>query len=145
MRSEFTTFHFDDGASDYTPHNFNNKYANGEITIAQALALSDNIFAVKTHLFLGEETLIDTARKFGISTELSKVPSLALGTSGVRVIEMANAYSLFANGGKKVKPTLITKVEDYNGNIIYKKQTENERGTGPSQGICHDAYADRHF
>ncbi|MCQ6281794.1 transglycosylase domain-containing protein [Bacillus sp. EB600] len=135
MRSEFTTFHFDDGASDYTPHNFNNKYANGEITMAQALALSDNIFAVKTHLFLGEETLIDTARKFGISTELSKVPSLALGTSGVRVIEMANAYSLFANGGKKVEPILITKVEDYNGNIIYQKQAENERVLDPAKAF----------
>lgn len=135
MRSEYTTFHLDDGASDYTPHNFNNKYANGEITMAQALALSDNIFAVKTHLFLGEETLVDTARKFGISTELAKVPSLALGTSGVRVIEMANAYSLFANGGKKVEPALITKVEDYNGNIIYQKQEEDEKALDPAKAF----------
>ncbi|MDV2888136.1 penicillin-binding transpeptidase domain-containing protein, partial [Alkalihalophilus pseudofirmus] len=62
MRSEYTTFHFDDG-SDYTPHNFNNKYANGEITLAQALAVSDNIYAVKTHLFLGEGALTETAKK----------------------------------------------------------------------------------
>ena len=61
-------------------------------------------YAVKTHLFLGEKTLVDTAKRFGISTEMAAVPSLALGTSGVRVIEMANAYSLFANGGKKVHP-----------------------------------------
>lgn len=135
MRSEYTTFHFDDGSSDYTPHNFNNKYANGEITMAQALAVSDNIFAVKTHLFLGEDTLINTARKFGISTELAKVPSLALGTSGVRVIEMANAYSLFANGGKKVEPVLITKVEDYSGKVIYQKQTEDERILDPAKAF----------
>lgn len=135
MRSEFTTFHFDDGSSDYTPHNFNNKYADDEITMAQALALSDNIFAVKTHLFLGEETLIDAARNFGISTKLSKVPSLALGTSGVRVIEMAGAYSLFANGGKKIEPTLITRVEDYNGNVIYQKEADNERILDPARAF----------
>ncbi|MGG3469432.1 PBP1A family penicillin-binding protein [Neobacillus pocheonensis] len=127
MRSEFTTFHFDDGTPDYTPHNFNNKYADGEITLAQALAVSDNIFAVKTHLFLGEGTLIETARKFGLSTKMNQVPSLALGTSGVRVIEMANAYSMFANGGKKVQPTLITRVEDYNGNVIFEKDNQKEK------------------
>jgi membrane peptidoglycan carboxypeptidase len=133
MRSEFTTFHFDDGQPDYTPHNFNNKYANGEITLAQALAVSDNIFAVKTHLFLGEETLIETAKKFGLSSKMAHVPSLALGTSGVRVIEMANAYSLLANGGKKVSPTLITRVEDYNGNDIYEKEEENEKVLDPAK------------
>ncbi|PLS03892.1 transglycosylase domain-containing protein [Neobacillus cucumis] len=127
MRSEYTTFHFDDGQADYTPHNFNNKYANGEITLAQALAVSDNIFAVKTHLFLGEDTLIESAKKFGLSTKMSEVPSLALGTSGVRVIDMANAYSMFANGGKQVHPELITRVEDYNGNVIYEKEDHHER------------------
>ncbi|NHC38691.1 PBP1A family penicillin-binding protein [Bacillus sp. MM2020_1] len=135
MRSEFTTFHFDDGQPDYTPHNFNNKYADGEITLAQALAVSDNIFAVKTHLFLGEETLIKTAKKFGLSSKMARVPSLALGTSGVRVIEMANAYSLFANGGKKVNPTLITRVEDYNGNVIFEKENETEKVLDPAKAF----------
>lgn len=124
MRSELTTFKFDDGQADYTPHNYNNKYADGDITMAQALAVSDNVFAVKTHLFLGEETLLETAKKFGISTTMKKVPSLALGTSGVRVIEMANAYSMFANGGKKVSPTFITRVEDQNGDVIYESDDE---------------------
>jgi membrane peptidoglycan carboxypeptidase len=127
MRSEYTTFHFDDGQADYTPHNFNDKYANGEITLAEALAVSDNIFAVKTHLFLGEDTLVQTAKKFGLSTKMSEVPSLALGTSGVRIIDMANAYSMFANGGKKVFPALITRVEDYNGNVIYEKENHFNR------------------
>jgi 1A family penicillin-binding protein len=127
MRSEYTTFHFDDGQAEYTPHNFNNKYANGEITLAQAIAVSDNIFAVKTHLFLGEDTLIESAKKFGLSTKMAEVPSLALGTSGVRMIDMANAYSMFANGGKRVHPELITRVEDYNGNVIFEKDDHHER------------------
>lgn len=133
MRSELTTFQFDEGRDTYTPHNFNNKYADGEITLAQALAVSDNIFAVKTHLFLGADTLINTVKEFGISTKMDNVPSLALGTSGVRVIEMANAYSMFANGGLKVHPTLITKVEDYNGNVIFKHKNESTKVLDPAK------------
>ncbi|MDQ1143514.1 1A family penicillin-binding protein [Bacillus sp. SORGH_AS 510] len=135
MRSESTTFHFDDGQADYTPHNFNNKYADGEVTLAQALAVSDNIFAVKTHLFLGEDTLIKTAKRFGLSTKMTEVPSLALGTSGVRVIEMANAYSLFANGGKSVNPTFITKVEDFNGNVIFEKENQTKKVLDPAKAF----------
>lgn len=126
MKSEPTTFRFDDGRAKYTPHNFNSKYANGDITMAQALALSDNIFAVKTHLFLGQDELIEKAKQFGIQSKMAKVPSLALGTSGVRVIDMVNAYSLLANGGKEVEPVFITKVEDYQGNVLY--QYEPPRG-----------------
>lgn len=131
MRSELTTFRFDNNQPEYTPHNYNNLYANEEITMAQAIALSDNVFAVKTHLFLGEETLVETAKKLGISTDLQKVPSLALGTSGVRVLEMANAYSHFANGGKKVTPVLITRVEDHRGDVIYEYKSESEQVLRP--------------
>jgi penicillin-binding protein 2D len=135
MRSELTTFKLDDGQTEYSPHNFNNKYADGEITLAQALAVSDNIYAVKTHLFMGVETLINNVKKFGISTKMDKVPSLALGTSGVRVIDMANAYSLFANGGKKVTPTLITRVEDYNGDVIYESSHEAQKVLDPAKAF----------
>jgi penicillin-binding protein 2D len=138
MRSEFTTFRLEDGGT-YTPHNFNNKYADGDITMAQALALSDNIFAVKTHLFLGEEALIQMAKKFGISTKMSKVPSLALGSSGVRVIEMANAYSMLANGGEQVTPTFIKRVEDYNGNIIYEKDSSHKKVLDPAKAYVMSA------
>ncbi|WP_041580801.1 transglycosylase domain-containing protein [Bacillus sp. 1NLA3E] len=122
MKSEPTTFRFDDNRPEYTPRNFNNVYANKDITMAQALALSDNIFAVKTHLFLGEEALGDTAKNFGITSPIAKVPSAALGSSGVRIIEMTDAYSHFANGGKKVEPVLIERVEDQNGHIIYQHE-----------------------
>jgi len=135
LRSEYTTFHFDDGSQDYTPHNFNDKYADREVTLAQALAVSDNIYAVKTNLFLGEDTLVETAKKFGISTKLNPVPSLALGTSGVRVIEMANAYSMFANGGKQVHPVLITKVEDANGNVIFQQDNYHEKVLDPAKAF----------
>lgn len=124
MRSEQTTFRFDDNRPDYTPQNFNSQYAEDDITMAQALAVSDNIYAVKTHLFLGEETLVDTAKRFGLTTPMQKVPSLALGTAGVKVIDMANAYSLFANGGKQVTPIMIKRVENNKGEVIYEKKPE---------------------
>jgi penicillin-binding protein 2D len=132
MRSEQTTFRFDEGRAEYTPHNFNNKYAHDEITLAQALALSDNVYAVKTHLFLGEETLAQTAKRFGIKTPMKQVPSLALGTSGVRLIEITNAYNMFANGGQKVAPVFITKVENHQGEIIYEYEAEKEQLLDPN-------------
>jgi len=127
MSSEKTTFQFDDGSNPYTPHNFNDNYANGNITLAQALALSDNVYAVKTHLFLGQDTLVETGKRFGIDSPLQKVPSLALGTSNVRVIEMANAYSILANGGNQVKPVYITKIETADGKILYHHKQESKR------------------
>lgn len=131
MKSELTTFRFENNQPEYTPHNFNNLYAEKEITMAQALALSDNVFAVKTHLFLGEDALSDTAKRFGIQSPIEKVPSAALGTSGVRIIEMANAYSILANGGKQVEPVLIEKVVDRDGHILFEKEKSNDQVIKP--------------
>ncbi|MDQ0271761.1 transglycosylase domain-containing protein [Cytobacillus purgationiresistens] len=131
IRSEPTTFRFDDGRAEYSPRNYNSKYANGEITMAQALALSDNIYAVKTHLFLGEDALVNTVKDFGITTKMDKVPSLALGTSGLRVTELANAYSMLANGGKETSPVFITKVEDYKGDVIFDAQEKHAQVLKP--------------
>ncbi|TRZ36662.1 PBP1A family penicillin-binding protein [Niallia circulans] len=127
MSSEKTTFRFDDGRDPYIPHNFNNKYADGNITMAQALALSDNVYAVKTHLFLGMDVLADTAKRFGLSTPMQVVPSLALGTSNVKVVEMANAYSMLANGGQNTSPVFITKIETADGQVVYRNKQEKEQ------------------
>jgi 1A family penicillin-binding protein len=127
MKSEPTTFHFDNRKAQYTPHNFNNEYADADITLAQALALSDNIYAVKTNLFLGEDTLVNTAKQFGITTKMMAVPSLALGTSGVHVLDMVHAYSLLANGGKETEPTFISKVVDSKGRVLYESEPEKKQ------------------
>ncbi|USK59708.1 transglycosylase domain-containing protein [Peribacillus asahii] len=133
LMSEKTTFKFDEGQSSYSPSNYNHQYADSEITLAQAIALSDNIYAVKTHLFLGQKVLRDTAKRFGLTSKMEVVPSLALGTSGARIIEMVNAYSLFANGGKKVKPVFITKVENHQGDVLFQYKKENEQVLDPDQ------------
>lgn len=127
LKSEPTTFSFNKGQSTYQPSNFHDYYAYDDITLMQALALSDNIYAVKTHLFMGMDKLIETARKLGINSSLKEVPSLALGTSPVNVIEMVNAYGMIANGGHKIEPTFIKRIEDAKGNVLYEFKKESEQ------------------
>ncbi|MCM3736372.1 PBP1A family penicillin-binding protein [Bacillus cytotoxicus] len=127
LKSEQTVFTLGDGVSKYNPSNYKNYYADDFITMMQALAVSDNVYAVKTHLFLGEKSLVKTAKQFGITSSLKDVPSLALGTSPVKPLEMVNAYSLLANGGKQVKPTFIRRVVDHDGNILYDAHLENKQ------------------
>ena len=117
--SEKTTFSFSNNLK-YTPKNYNDKYANGPISMGAAIAYSDNIYAVKTHLFLGEEKLISISNRLGISNKLEAIPSLALGTEEISLMEMVNAYATFANMGWRVYSHLITKIEDSNGNILYE-------------------------
>lgn len=121
--SEKTTFTFS-GNKTYSPNNYNNTYAEGPISMAAAISYSDNIYAVKTHLFLGEDMLINTANRIGITSDLSPLPSLALGTGEISLLEMTTAYSSFANLGYKVEPHFIKKIEDSKGNILYENKEE---------------------
>ncbi|WP_216830100.1 transglycosylase domain-containing protein [Alkalihalobacterium elongatum] len=131
LLSEATTFTFDDGRPDYSPSNFNDNYANDFVTLLHALAFSDNIFAVKTHLFLDTETLVETAARFGIKSPLDSIPSLALGSNGVRLLELTNSYASFTNGGKRVEPRFVRKVVDKNGQVIFEKEPVHEQILDP--------------
>lgn len=123
--SEKTTFNFSNHQT-YTPNNYNDTYANGPITMGAAISYSDNIYAVKTHLFMGENNLINTAKRLGIESNLQAIPSLALGTGEISMIEMVEAYSTFANMGYKVESHFIKKVEDSSGNILYEYKDNKE-------------------
>ena len=119
FNSSKTTFVFSNDEK-YSPKNYGDIYANKDITMAAALAYSDNIYAVKTHLFLGENNLVNMLNRIGINSNLSPVPSLALGTSEINIIDMTSSYSVFANNGYKIKPHLIEKIVDMNGKVLYK-------------------------
>ena len=123
--SEQTTFTFSNKQS-YSPKNANEVYGNIPISLATAISYSDNIYAVKTHMFLGEDTLVNMAKRLGITAKLSANPSLPLGTNEINIIEMTSAYATFANEGYKVTPHLIKKVEDQNGNVLYEYKEERE-------------------
>ncbi|WP_337019460.1 PBP1A family penicillin-binding protein [Oceanobacillus massiliensis] len=123
LMSKPTTFQLDNG-NVYQPSNFNGYYANQPITLAQALALSDNVYAVKTNLYLGPEKLIASAKQFGISSDLPEVPSLALGTASVSVKEMTSAYGLLANNGKEMTSYTVEKIVDQDGKTVYERKSD---------------------
>ena len=123
--SERTTFNLASDVS-YSPENFGSLYANKAISMAEAIALSDNVYAIKTHLFLGEKTMIDTAYKMGIKTKLEEIASLPLGTNELNIIEITNAYATLASGGTKNEPFLINKVTDMNDNVLYEHKDTSE-------------------
>nr|WP_246407418.1 PBP1A family penicillin-binding protein [Geomicrobium halophilum] len=132
LKSEPTSFPNPDGEDPYEPGNYEGVYANDFITLAQAIAYSDNIFAVKTHVLQEAEALIETAEAAGIESPLSPNLSLALGTSEVSVLELTNAYSPFANGGEHVEHRLIERVEDHKGNVLLETEPEKEEVFDPA-------------
>lgn len=129
--SEKTTFVFSENKT-YSPSNYNENYGNKLISMPAALAYSDNIYAVKTHLFLGEETLVDLLKRIGITTDIQPIPSLALGSEEMKLIDMTSSYATFANLGYKVKPKFIKRIEDMNGNVIYEAKEDKEAVLNPS-------------
>ena len=110
----------------YTPANYGNRYPNKAITMAEAIALSDNIYAVKTHLFLGTNVLRDTAKRMGINEAIKSTTSLALGTQELTMLDFSNALNTLANYGIKNDAHFISKVTDLDGNIIYEEKYDEE-------------------
>lgn len=126
FKSEKTSFVFGENKT-YTPTNYGDLYGNKDISMAAALAYSDNIFAVKTHLFLGENTLVDTLKTCGLKEDLSPNPSLALGAKEINMLDYATAYTSLASGGFKRDLFFIRRIEDINGNKIYERELVDTR------------------
>lgn len=123
--SERTTFTFSDDKT-YSPKNYGDLYPDKSISMAAAISYSDNVYAVKTHLFLGEDTLVNMLRRVGIESELEAIPSLALGTEEISLVDMMGAYGTLASGGYKNTPYLIEKVLDQDDNVLYQHDSKSE-------------------
>ena len=108
----------------YEPKNYKDIYPNEDVTMAYALATSDNIYAVKTHLFLGTDCLYNTLKDFGFTSKINNNASLALGTSEVYLDELVTAYAKIASLGKDIKSKYITKIVDINGKVLYQNDYE---------------------
>ena len=150
FRSEETTFNLANGKT-YAPQNAGNIYASKEITMAAALALSDNIYAVKTNLFLGVDKMIDVAKRTGINANLDEVASLPLGTSEINILDYATGYTTFASGGYQKELYFIEKIEDIDGNVLYEHEDLNRLVINPNYtyilnemmtSTTNDAYVD---
>ena len=124
--SERTTFVFSENQT-YSPHNYANLYAEDDITMASAIVLSDNIYAIKTHLFLGEDKLVNIAKDLNISNNLKQIPSLALGSQEISLLSMMNGYQVLANSGVQNETYFIDHIEDKNGNLVYVHKNKSEQ------------------
>lgn len=124
--SKPTTFSLGNGLT-YSPSNYGDIYPNDKITMALAIAYSDNIYAIKTHLFLGEETLVKYAKKMGINSKLEANASLPLGTNELTIKEFVTAYATLANTGYSVQEHLIRKIENGKGETIYEYKGKKDR------------------
>ena len=122
--SERTTFNL--GTENYSPKNANNIYANKNISMLTAISYSDNIYAMKTHLFLGTNTLTQTMKRLKVKTTVKENASSALGTTEINIIDYSNAFITLANEGKHENPHLIEKITDNNGNILYEYKYKSE-------------------
>jgi penicillin-binding protein 1A len=91
------------------------------------LAKSRNVVTIKILQDIGIDACIDYARKLGITSELTRDLSLALGSSGVSLLELVNAYAVFANKGYLVEPAFITKIEDRYGNVLEEMNPVRKR------------------
>lgn len=110
----------------WSPHNYGGKYR-GKIPLYKALAFSSNSIAVRLISDIGVDNVISMARRLGITTYLAHDPTIALGSNGVKLIEMATAYGAIANGGVKVEPYGVERVETSNGRIIYQANSNYRR------------------
>ena len=107
------------GEEGWTPDNSNFDYG-GEYSMEGALRYSVNVVAVKTLRDLGYNKVITFARDLGISAELPSVPSLALGVADISLLEMTAAFGALTNGGTRVIPQFITRIEDRSGRLLWQ-------------------------
>ncbi|HSL18905.1 MAG TPA: PBP1A family penicillin-binding protein [Methylomirabilota bacterium] len=113
------------GELTYCPKNYYNVYY-GITTLRRALELSYNASAVKLQQMVGSEQVVETARRFGISTELHPYPSLALGSLGVRLVDLVRAYAAIANLGELPTPYYIAEVYDRDGRPLERTRPHIE-------------------
>ena len=130
----------------WEPKNYNSKYM-GPVVLKKALAKSLNIISAKLVFKLQPSKVIKTAKKFGFTSPLEKNFSLALGATGASPLELASAYSVIANLGKYIVPFYVSKIEDYQGNILHEHFIESEKRFEPEaiyplldmmQGVMND-------
>jgi penicillin-binding protein 1B len=122
------TFVFDHKT--YRPANFRNEFF-GTLTLRNALAKSDNVAAVKVAQMVGYPAVVSVARLAGLNGDIQPTPAVALGSYDVTPFEMAGAYTPFANGGMWVKPQVVSRVRNADGESIHGGQSETRQAMDP--------------
>lgn len=110
------------GRSVWSPANYNHEYL-GLITFRRALMRSSNAAAVRVSQIVGLSRIIDNAHRMGIESEIPNFPAIALGSADVTPLELTRAYAPFANGGFRVTPRLVKRIESRDGDVLWSGET----------------------
>jgi penicillin-binding protein 1B len=113
------------GQPAYSPKNFDGKFK-GTITLRQALAESRNVPTVKVALMAGLDSVVELANKAGMNYKIQPTPAVALGAYEITPLEAAGAYTIFANNGNYIKPSMISLVRDKDGKTAFKNKIEEK-------------------
>ncbi|MFC4354085.1 transglycosylase domain-containing protein [Chryseomicrobium palamuruense] len=119
-----TKFPYDDGRKTYTPKNVNGKFADHPISMAQALAISDNIYAVKTLEEIGYASFQRVLDQFHTGAKVTQAPASALGTSEMSLLNLTNAYTSIRNLGHYQPARYVKQIKDRDGTVIYDAMDE---------------------
>ncbi len=120
------------GGVEYSPANYDHKFT-GPITLRKALALSRNLAAVRLIRYIGEQTVVEYAKRMGIKSKLKAVPSLALGACEVTPLEITAAFAVFPNLGVRVEPYFIERiVHRESDDLIHEHEVRKEEVITPA-------------
>ena len=108
----------------WRPENFGGEYG-GPLTLRRALMRSANAATVRLSQAVGEKRVVEVAQRSGIRSRMDAVPALALGAMEVTPLELVAAYAPFANGGMRVQPSIVSRIESADGTVLWQ--------AGPSQ------------
>ena len=109
----------------WCPHNYGGGFS-GPVTLTTGLVKSINIIPVRLAQAFGRDKIVETAKKMGITSELRITRSLPLGASEVKVVDMAGAYAVFANGGYKATPYAFTQILTSSGKVLYDRRQDKK-------------------
>jgi penicillin-binding protein 1A len=116
----------------WQPRNYDMKFE-GPMVLRRALYQSRNLPAIRLGMELGEQSVVDMARKFGLTTPIPEFPSIHIGSAEAIPLQMVAAYSTFANLGWRVSPVGILRVEDSKGKEIWKPEISREQVLAPEE------------
>ena len=121
-----TIYWQDELGNEWEPGNSSGEQTGLMMSLREALKRSRNTVTARLVLEIGAPTVAFYARRMGIKSPLVEVPTLALGTSNVTLLELTTSYSTLANGGLKYEPTVVTRIEDRLGNVLYEASSHPE-------------------
>ncbi|MFN8666559.1 MAG: PBP1A family penicillin-binding protein [Gemmatimonadaceae bacterium] len=118
--------------TEWTPQNYDMKFE-GAMSMRRGLAQSRNLVAIRVGMEIGEQAVIDEAKRFGISTPIPPYPSIFIGSADVYPLELISSYGTFANLGSRVQPNAILRVENQQGQVIWEPKPARTQVLAPGE------------